>query len=447
MITQNGRTPLGTTGSTGVAGLGADRAAERELRTAIREAVSRLLDESQLLTPRPEHEERIRALIRQHVTAHQRRTGAQNAPGLRDPATTEQRLFDALLRLGPLEPFLRHPEIEEIAVNGPQRVFVIESGRKRLLSDVTFDDDDELRALVKRVIGPLGKRLDESSPMVDVRLPDGSRLNACIPPATTRWTCVSIRKFILRAQSLEELVALGPLTESAAQFLDAAVQGGINFLVSGGTGSGKTTLLNCLGASIRSLDERVLTVEEVPELTLEKTLPDAVALQARPGNLEGAGEIRIRDLVRNALRMRPSRIIVGECRGAEALDMLQAMNSGHDGSMSTLHANSPRDAVDRLITMASMAEERLPVETLQRMVARTVELVVQLRYEPRSGRRRVSHIWEIVGQEGGVIAGHDLWAIDPARARLQWTGLHPRCLTKIADRGVVYTLPASPERS
>ena len=424
-----------------------ERAAERGLREEVRAAVSRLLGERQLLAPGPEDEERIRALIREHVAAYQRRAATTNAPLLTDPEGVERRLFDGLLRLGILQPFMDAPTVEEIICNGPNRIFVIEGGRKRLLPDLYFDDDEELRQLVKRLIGPLGRRLDESSPMADARLPDGSRLNAAIPPATTRWCSLTIRKFILRAHSLEHLVQLGTLTESAARFLDAAVQAGVNILVSGPTGAGKTTVLNALGASIASLDERVITVEEVAELQLERQLPDCVALQARAGNVEGAGEIRIRDLVRNALRMRPTRIVVGEVRGAEALDMLLAMNTGHEGSLTTIHGSSPRDALDRLATLAMMAEERLSGEALTKMVARTIELVLQLRFEPRTGRRRLVSIFEVTGLEGDVVTGQDLWVLDPQRDRLVWTGLQPRCLEKLAAKGVPYALPPAIEET
>lgn len=424
-----------------------ERAAERALREEVRAAVSRLLGERQLLAPGPEDEERIRALIREHVAAYQRRAATTNAPLLTDPEGVERRLFDGLLRLGILQPFMDAPTVEEIICNGPNRIFVIEGGRKRLLPDLYFDDDEELRQLVKRLIGPLGRRLDESSPMADARLPDGSRLNAAIPPATTRWCSLTIRKFILRAHSLEHLVQLGTLTESAARFLDAAVQAGVNILVSGPTGAGKTTVLNALGASIASLDERVITVEEVAELQLERQLPDCVALQARAGNVEGAGEIRIRDLVRNALRMRPTRIVVGEVRGAEALDMLLAMNTGHEGSLTTIHGSSPRDALDRLATLAMMAEERLSGEALTKMVARTIELVLQLRFEPRTGRRRLVSIFEVTGLEGDVVTGQDLWLLDPQRDRLVWTGLQPRCLAKLAAKGVPYALPPAIEET
>lgn len=425
-----------------------DRAIERALRAEIHAEVSRLLGEQQLLVPGPANEARIRTLIHERVAAQQRRAAATNATLLSDPEGIERRIFDGLLRLGILQPFMDAPTVEEVLVNGPSRIFLIEDGRKRLVPDAFFDDDEDLRQLVKRLIGPLGRRLDESSPMVDARLPDGSRLNAAIPPATTRWCCVTIRKFLLRAHSLDELVRLDTLSDSVAQFLDAAVQAGVNILVSGPTGSGKTTLLNALGASIASLDERIVTIEETPELQLDRQLPDCVAMQARAGNVEGAGEIRIRDLVRNALRMRPTRIIVGEVRGAEALDMLLAMNTGHEGSLATIHGNSPRDALDRLATLAMMAEERLSGEALTKMVARTIEIVVQLRFEAKTARRRVAGIFEATGLESTVngypvISGQDLWTLDPESDRLVWTGIQPRCLGKLAARGVPYSLPVS----
>ncbi len=425
-----------------------DRAAERQLRDELRAVVGQLLDDRQLLSPGPDEEAQIRVLIDERISAYQRRAATTNAPVLVDAAGIAQRLFDGMLRMGILQPYMDALDVEELVVNGPSRIFCIRDGQKHLLPDVYFDDDAELLALIKRMIGPLGKRLDESSPLVDARLPDGSRLNAAIPPATTRWCALTLRKFILRATSLEQLVDLGMLNESAAQFLDAAVQGGVNILVSGPTGSGKTTFLNALGASIASLDERVITIEEVAELQLGRQLPDCVALQARAANVEGAGELRIRDLVRNALRMRPTRIIVGEVRGEEALDMLLAMNTGHDGSMTTIHGSSPRDALDRLVTLALMAGERLSDHALTKMVAHTIEIVVQVRFEHATGRRRVVAIHEVTGMEStgnetSVITGNDLWTRDPDSDRLNWTGIQPRCVSKINARGVRYALPGA----
>jgi pilus assembly protein CpaF len=417
----------------------ADRAAERFIRERVAEAVSHSLGDGRLLAPGGQEEERVRAIIEEEVAAHERRAVTTNGPLLLDADAVRRRLFDAIFGLSILQPLMDDPRVEEIIVNGPLRVFAIRDGRKEQVHGIYFETDDELRQLVKRVVSSAGRRLDEASPMVDVRLPDGSRLNVVIPPASARWTSVTIRKFVLRAHSLQQLVDLGALTGAAADFLDAAAQAGVNILVSGPTGSGKTTLLNALGASIVGLDERVVTVEEVPELMLDRRLPDCVALQMRGKNVEGVGEITIRDLVRNALRMRPTRIIVGEVRGAEALDMLLAMNTGHDGSLTTIHGNSPRDALDRLATLAMMAGERLANEELVRMVSRTIELVVQLQVTSRTGQRRLASIFEVTGVEGGVISGQDVWRLE--HGRLTWRGRQPRCLEKIAARGIDYALP------
>jgi pilus assembly protein CpaF len=416
-----------------------DRAAERLIRERVAEAVSRSIGDGRLLVPGSQEEDRVRAIIDDEVAAHERRAVTTNTPLLIDADGVRRRLFDSVFGLGVLQPLMADPRVEEIIVNGPLRVFSIRDGHKQQVPGVSFENDDELRQLVKRVVSGAGRRLDEASPMVDVRLRDGSRLNAVISPASTRWTSVTIRKFVLRAQSLDQLVQLGALTGTAAEFLDAAVQAGLNMLVSGPTGSGKTTLLNALGASIVGLDERIITVEEVPELMLDRRLPDCVALQVRGKNVEGVGEITIRDLVRNALRMRPTRIIVGEVRGAEALDMLLAMNTGHEGSLTTIHGNSPRDALDRLATLAMMAGERLAGDELVRMVSRTIELVIQLRVEARTGRRRVASIFEVTGVDSGVISGHEIFGLD--HGRLVWRGRPPRALEKMAAHGIDYAFP------
>jgi pilus assembly protein CpaF len=416
-----------------------DRVAERVIRERVAENVSRSLGEGRLLAPTNQDEDRIRTIVDDEVAAYERRAVTTNSPLLIDADGLKHRVLDSIFGLGLLQPLMDDPRVEEVIVNGPLRIFTIRDGRKEAVSEIYFESDDELRQLVKRLVSSAGRRLDEASPMVDVRLRDGSRLNAVIAPASTRWTSVTIRKFLLRVQSLHQLVELGALTGDAAQFLEAAVQAGVNILVSGQTGSGKTTLLNALGASIASLDERVVTVEEVPELTLDRQLPDCVALQVRGKNVEGVGEISIRDLVRNALRMRPTRIVVGEVRGAEALDMLLAMNTGHEGSLTTIHGNSPRDALDRLATLAMMAGERLGGEELAKMVSRTIELVVQLRVNVRTGQRRVASIFEVTGLEGGVITGHDLFSL--VDGRLAWSGRPPRCLDKMTGRGVEYALP------
>jgi pilus assembly protein CpaF len=422
-----------------------NRAAERALREEVGAAASQLLDERQLVAPGPAEEAQIRSLIGEAVARWQRRAVTLNTAPLVDPDAVAQRLFDGLLRLGRLQPYLEAPGVEEIMVNGPNRVWILQDGHMRLVPDVVFDNDDEVLGLVKRILGPAGRRLDETSPWVDVILPDGSRLNAVIPPATTIGTCLTIRKFTLRAQSLEQLVLLGTLPDEAARFLDACVQAGINLLISGQTGAGKTTVLNCLGAAIPSEDERIVTIEDDPELQLYRQIPHCIPLVARKGNAEGAGRITTRELVRNALRMRPTRIIVGECRGPESLDMLLAMSSGHSGSMTTIHADRPRDALTRLITYAMMAEERVPRDALQDMVASTVELVVQLRYEARTGRRRVASIYEVAGVDANhgtpTLTGNELWALDTRSDRLLWTGIQPRCLAKLASKGASYALP------
>ncbi|MDQ7844799.1 MAG: ATPase, T2SS/T4P/T4SS family, partial [Armatimonadota bacterium] len=310
------------------------RERERVLREEVREELRKVLDIDALAEPGPAEVERVRRVIASRIDALNRRAASAGEPPLADPERLARRILDEILGLGPLQPLLDDPSVEEIIANGPHRVFAIEGGQKRL-TDVFFEDDEELLRLVRRAIGRLGRRLDETSPMVDARLPDGSRLNAVIPPLTSRWTHVTIRKFLLRARTLDDLVTLGTLTNEAASFLEAAVQSGLNILISGGTGSGKTTCLNALGASIAGAHERVVTIEETAELQLESMLPDCVGLQARLPNVEGAGAVSIRSLAKNALRMRPTRIIVGEVRGAEALDMLSAMNSGHEGSMCT----------------------------------------------------------------------------------------------------------------
>ena len=417
-----------------------DRLAERALRAEVRDEIRRLLGDGQLQSPDAENEETIRLLIGERVAEFQRRQAVTNGTLLADPAGLEKRLFDGFLRMGILQPYMDDPTIEELLINAPNRVLAVQDGVKRLLADVCFEDDEDVRALVKRLIGPLNGHLDDASPMVDARLPDGSRLNAAIPPATTRYCTVAIRKFILKAHTLQEIAALGTLGAPEAEFLDAAVQARANILVSGPTASGKTTLLNCLGSCIPAAD-RTITIEETAELRLESQLPDCVALQARTRNIEGAGQIRIRDLVRNALRMRPDRIIVGEVRGEEAFDMLLSLTTGHDGSLGTIHASSPRVALDRLATLSLLAEEHFTKEAALEMVATTIDLVVQVRFNPRTRRRQVVSIFEVAGLEGSVLTGHEVWRWDAQQQRLVWNGRAPRCLEKMAERGIAYAPP------
>ena len=409
---------------------------EAAIRSEVQEQLRALLDAEALLEPGPAEYEQVERLVRERIAAADRRAANLGRAPIEDPERLTRRILDDLLGLGPLQPLLDDPSVEEIIVNGPQRVFAISSGRKRL-SDIVLEDDEQLLALLRRAIGPLGRRLDETSPMVDARLPDGSRLNAVIAPLAVGGTHATIRKFLLRARSLDDLVALGVLPSEAAAFLEAAVRAGLNMLIAGGTGSGKTTCLNALGTSVSGLSERVVTIEETAELQLGGVLPDSVALQARPANVEGAGGIPIRALVKNALRMRPTRIVVGEVRGAEALDMLTAMNSGHQGSMCTIHANGPREALTKLRTYALMAEEALPARAVTEMIAEAIELVVHLRMEP-SGRRLVSSIYEVTGLEGDAVSGSELFCLD--EGLLSWSGIRPRRSARLEAAG--YAGPA-----
>lgn len=417
---------------------------ERALREELRTEISRFVGERQVLSFGVEEEARVREMIRARLAGHGREAANNNTPQLPDPEAVEERIFNALLRLGPLQPLMDDEAVEDIIVNGPDRVFAIREGVKHFLEHLRFESEEELLNLTKRLIGP-ANRLDASSPSVDAQLPDGSRLHAEIPPATTGGPSLTIRKFVVRADSLDELVALGTLTPEAAEFLTAAVQGGANILVSGPTRSGKTTLVRALCSSIETDQERVITIEDVPELRLDRLLPDCVGLQARPANVEGKGEITIRQHVKSALRMSPTRIVVGEVRGAEALDMLMAWNTGHDGSIGTIHANTPRQALDKLATLAMLAEEHFPIEEMAKTVAHNVHLVLQLRHHPVTRKRQLTHIYEVVDIEAGKVLGHDLWALDRTR-RLVYTGITPRCLDRLSSKGVRYEAPPSPGR-
>jgi pilus assembly protein CpaF len=310
-----------------------------------------------------------------------------------------QELADEALGLGPLEQLLADADVNEIMVVDPYTIFV-ERGGKMELSGLRFTDDDSVRAVIERIVTPLGRRIDESTPLVDARLKDGSRVNAVIPPLALRGPCITIRKFAKQPLKMTDLVRFGSLSEAMARFLERAVKVRKNIVISGGTGSGKTTLLNVLSAAIPE-QERVVTVEDAAELQLGQ--PHVVALESRPPNLEGKGEYSIRDLVKNALRMRPDRIVVGECRGGEAIDMLQAMNTGHEGSLTTTHANSPKEAVARIETLCLMAGLDLPVRAIRQQIASSIHLIVQ-QSRLSDGSRRVSSVAEVVGlsDEGEV---------------------------------------------
>ncbi len=309
-----------------------------------------------------------------------------------------------LLGFGPLEPLLADDSVSEIMVNGPHSVFVERKGRLDRVR-ASFDNNDHVKRVIDRIISPLGRRLDESSPMVDARLPDGSRVNAIIPPLALNGPTITIRKFSRDPLKAEDLIAFGSVQEQMVDYLRAAVMARLNILVSGGTGSGKTTMLNVLSSFIPE-EERIVTIENAAELQLQQE--HVITLETRPANVEGRGAVEIRDLVINSLRMRPDRIIVGECRGGEAFDMLQAMNTGHDGSLTTLHANSPRDAVSRLETMVLMAGMDLPARAIHEQIASAVHVIVQ-QERLRDGSRKVTRIAEVNGADADGIRLHELF--------------------------------------
>ena len=352
-------------------------------------------------------------------------------------------IADDIFGYGPLERLLSDPSISEIMVNGASDIWVERNGRLSQTS-FRFSDESHLRRIITKMVGQVGRRIDESSPMVDARLPDGSRVNAIVPPLSLSGALLTIRKFAQNRFALDELVEVGTLSEPAREFLTAAVQADLSMLISGGTGSGKTTLLNALSAAVPETD-RIVTIEDAAELQLDQR--HVLRLESRPKNIEGEGEISIRDLVRNALRMRPDRIIVGEVRGAEALDMLQAMNTGHEGSLSTIHANSPRDALNRLETMVLMAGFELPLRAIRQHVSAALDLVVQIE-RLDDGTRRCMSITEVQRMEGEMITLQNLFefkidGVDSDRTvigRMEATGLRPTFLSKFDRRGI--TLPA-----
>ena len=338
-----------------------------------------------------------------HEIVEQVRKGGK-LPASIDAARLEREVFDEALRLGPLEDLIADETVTEIMVNGPHQVYVERHGRLEL-TDLQFTDADSVLAIIERIVSPIGRRIDESQPYVDARLADGSRVNAIIPPLALSGPTITIRKFSKRALTVDDFIRFGTWTHNAAEFMKACVVMRKNIIVAGGTGSGKTTLLNLLSGFIPET-ERIVTVEDAAELKLVQ--PHVVRLEARPANIEGRGAITIRDLVRNCLRMRPDRIIVGECRGGEALDMLQAMNTGHDGSLTTVHANSPRDVISRLETMVLMSGMELPSRAIREQIASAVDIII---HESRlsDGSRKVVAISEVTGLEGQQIVMQDIF--------------------------------------
>jgi pilus assembly protein CpaF len=368
----------------------------------------------------------------------------------RTPLTRDERreivrqLTDDILGYGPLEPLLRDDTITEIMVNAPDRVYIERNGKLEH-TNVRFVDESHVMRIIDKIVSQVGRRVDESSPMVDARLPDGSRVNAIIPPLALNGPTVTIRKFARDPYTINDLITFGTLSARAAQFVAACVRGKLNILISGGTGTGKTTTLNAMSAFIPN-DERIVTIEDAAELQLQQE--HVITLESRPANIEGTGEIRIRELVRNALRMRPDRIIVGEVRGAETVDMLQAMNTGHEGSLTTIHANSPRDALSRLETLVLTAGVELPHRAIREQIASAFDLLVQIE-RLVDGSRRVTQISEVLGMEADVVTMQDIFAAAPPAEEesyasahrllspLRATGLKPHFIERLAANNVV----------
>jgi pilus assembly protein CpaF len=384
-----------------------------EVRRTIQELFEQILSEENIVLSRPE-----RARMLDQIAAE-------------------------ILGYGPLQILLEQDGISEIMVNGAKNIYIEEQGKLRRVP-TTFESNEHVMRIIERIVSPLGRRIDESSPYVDARLPDGSRVNAVIQPISLVGPVLTIRKFAKKPITTEQLVQWGSITPESIEFLKACVSSKLNVIVSGGTGSGKTTLLNILSGFIPD-DERIVTIENAAELQLRQE--HVVTLESRPSNIEGKGEITIRALVINALRMRPDRIIVGECRGDEALDMLQAMNTGHDGSMTTAHSNSPRDTLSRLETMTMMAGMELPVRAIREQISSAVNLVVH-QERMRDGTRKVTNITEVAGMEGDVITTTDIFqfvqeGIENGRivGRLRPTGLRPKFMDQIENSGI--RLPAT----
>jgi len=352
-------------------------------------------------------------------------------------------VIDNILGYGPIESLLNDPTVTEVMVNNPQTVYIERAGKIRA-TDKHFVDEAHLLRIIDKIVARVGRRVDEASPMVDARLPDGSRVNAIIAPLAINGPMLTIRKFSHDPFTAEDLISFGTMSPRVAEFLEACVRGRLNILISGGTGTGKTTLLNVVSAYVPG-DERIVTIEDAAELRLRQD--HVLRLESRPSNIEGKGQIAIRDLVRNTLRMRPDRIIVGEVRGGESLDMLQAMNTGHDGSLSTIHANSPRDALARLETMVLMSGIELPVRAIREQVSSALDLLVHLT-RLRDGTRRVTHIAEVEGMEGDMVVLQDLFYFDYSMGidadghflgHVKSTGLRPAFMRRLEDLGV--TLP------
>jgi pilus assembly protein CpaF len=410
-------------------------AAEQEWKQRINESLLNVLDLSLLNSV---EDSRAREQIREIAL---RLMVEESAPlSVRQRKVVIQRIEDEVMGLGPLEPLLADKTISDILVNGPKSIYIERRG-KLVKTEVTFNDDAHLMNTIDRNVSAVGRRIDESSPMVDARLKDGSRVNAIIPPLAIDGPSVSIRRFAVELLSIDDLIKLGTITPEVAKVLAVIVKARLNILISGGTGAGKTTMLNILSGFIPE-DERIVTIEDSAELQLQQ--PHVVRLETRPPNIEGRGEVSSRDLVRNSLRMRPERIIVGEVRGGESLDMLQAMNTGHDGSLTTVHANTPRDAISRIENMVSMTGISFPIRALRAQIASAIDIVMQVaRLE--DGSRRLTSLQEVNGMEGDIITMSDLFTFErqgmdekgKVIGRLKATGVVPAFYKSLAPRGLV----------
>jgi pilus assembly protein CpaF len=407
----------------------------------------RLLEVTDLTVLASLEKHKARAQIRELM---QRLFSEQGAPlSLSQRQSLARRIEDEVLGLGPLEPLLSDPTVSDILVNGANSVYVERRGKLEATT-ITFHDDKHLMNIIDRIVSAVGRRVDESSPMVDARLADGSRVHAIIPPLAIDGPMLSIRRFAVERLGIAELLRFGTLTEPVARFLRAVVLGRLNVVISGGTGAGKTTLLNVLSGFIPAT-ERIVTIEDSAELQLQQ--PHVVRLETRPANIEGKGEVPQRELLRNSLRMRPDRIVVGEVRGAEALDMLQAMNTGHDGSLTTVHANTPRDALGRIETMVSMTGIAFPIRALRAQITSAVNIVIQVQ-RGDDGRRRVISVQEIAGMEGELITLSEIFSFQRSgvdaqgniQGALEATGVVPAFHQRVAVRGIdlpigVFALP------
>lgn len=420
----------------------ADEAREKEYQTIKSDIHAKIIDEmpealQRAINQSTGDQKEVRRMV-ENICAEEVRNNPFAVP-LGDRERLVDELISEIMGLGPIEPFLQDPSVSEVMVNGPDSIYIERSGHL-IKTETRFRNAEHLMHIIDRIVSAVGRRVDESSPMVDARLLDGSRVNVIIPPLSLIGPCLTIRKFSRDVLTVDKMIEFGSFDERMAQFLEACVRGRLNIVVSGGTGSGKTTLLNVLSSYVPE-SERIVTLEDSAELQLHQD--NLVTLETRPANIEGEGEISMRDLVRNALRMRPDRIIVGEVRTGEALDMLQAMNTGHDGSMTTAHANSARDLLSRLETMVLMSGMELPLRAIRSQIASAVDIVVQIA-RMRDGSRKIINISEVTGMEGDIITMQDLFRFEQQgtdsdgrlRGEFVTTGLRPMCSEKLELNGI-----------